>query len=142
MELYAFCWHVVSTGYFYVLFLWAIAASDYRALEIYKNLGLPLSLLQQTATQITISVNIFVSNIIQYEISFFIKIHVKVLTKVFYIQIWFKCETQLLFFLIRTMVYRKKIFTEKNSIFAVDYVEIIELHIVHTRRHMQSEWMK
>ena len=64
------------------------------------------------------------------------------MTKVFYIQIWFKWETQLLFFLIRTMVYRKKIFTEKNSIFAVDYVKIIELHIVHTRRHMQSELMK
>ena len=64
------------------------------------------------------------------------------MTKVFYIQIWFKWETQLLFFLIRTMVYRKKIFTEKNSIFAVDYVKIIELHIVHARRHMQSELMK
>ena len=33
---------------------------------------------------------------------FFIKIHIKVLMKVFYIQIWFKCETPLLLFLIRT----------------------------------------
>ena len=36
-------WHVVSTGYFYVLFLWAIAVSNFRPLEIYKNLGIPLS---------------------------------------------------------------------------------------------------
>ena len=35
-------WHIL-TGYFYVLFLWAIAVSDFRPLEIYKNLGLPLS---------------------------------------------------------------------------------------------------
>ena len=37
------CWHVVSTGSFYVLFLWAIAVSDFLLLEVYKNLGLPLS---------------------------------------------------------------------------------------------------
>ena len=36
-------WHVVSTGYFYVLFLWAITISEFCPLEIYKNLGLPLS---------------------------------------------------------------------------------------------------
>ena len=29
--------------------------------------------------------------------------------------------------------------TKKNSFFIVDYVKIIELHIVHTWRHMQSE---
>ena len=40
------------------------------------------------------------------KISFFIKIDVKVLSKVFYIQIWFKCETPLLFFLIKTMIYK------------------------------------
>ena len=34
-----FC-HVASTGYFYVLFLWAIAISDFRPLETYKNLGI------------------------------------------------------------------------------------------------------
>ena len=33
----------MSTGYFYVLFLWVIAASDLRPPEIYKNLCLPLS---------------------------------------------------------------------------------------------------
>ena len=35
--------HVVSTGYFYVLFLWTIAVSDFRSLEIYKNWSRPLS---------------------------------------------------------------------------------------------------
>ena len=35
-------WHVVSAGYFYVLFSWAITDSDFCPLEIYKNLGLPL----------------------------------------------------------------------------------------------------
>ena len=39
---------------------------------------------------------------------FLIKIYAKILTKVFYIQIWFKCETPLLYFLIRAIVYRKK----------------------------------
>ena len=29
--------------YFYVLFLWTIAVSDFCLLEIYKNLGIPLS---------------------------------------------------------------------------------------------------
>ena len=45
--------------------LWAIADSDFSPLEIYKNITFPclLSLLQSTATQITVSVNIFVSNI-------------------------------------------------------------------------------
>ena len=33
-------WHVLSTGYFFVLFLWAIAASDFLPLEIYKNFPL------------------------------------------------------------------------------------------------------
>ena len=36
-------WLVVSTGYFYVLFLWTIAVSDFRSLEIYKNWSRPLS---------------------------------------------------------------------------------------------------
>ena len=35
-------WHV-STEYFYVLFLWTIAVTDFRHLKIYKNVGLPLS---------------------------------------------------------------------------------------------------
>ena len=37
--------------------------------------------------------------------------------EVFYMQIWFKCEIPLLFFQIKTMVYRKKLLTEKNRFF-------------------------
>ena len=59
---------------------------------------------------------------------FFIKIHVKV----FYIQICFKCETPVLFFVIRTMVYRKKTLYRRKTFFSVDYVKIIEIHAVHT----------
>ena len=56
---------------------------------------------------------------------------------VFIIQIRFKCETVLLFFLIRNIVYRKKLFIEKNPNFSVvDYVKIIELHIVHKWLHV------
>ena len=70
--------------------------------------------------------SLFVSNIIQYEISFLIQIlKFRIFNvKVFYIQIWFKCETLLLFFLIRTMVYWKKTFYRQN----------IELRIIHTWR--------
>ena len=60
--------------------------------------------------------------------------------KVFYIQIYGKFvlnEKHRAFFLIKTMVYRKKIFIFKNT-FYVNCAKIIELH-VHTRRHMQSE---
>ena len=37
------------------------------------------------------------------------------------------------------MVYRKKKLLEKKVFFTVDYVKIIELHIVHTWHHMQSK---
>ena len=36
-------WFVVSTWYFYILFLWAIAVSDFHSLEIHRHLDLPLS---------------------------------------------------------------------------------------------------
>ena len=36
-------WLVVSTGYFYILFLWAIVVSDFLPLEIHEHLVLPLS---------------------------------------------------------------------------------------------------
>ena len=99
-------WYVVSTGYFYVLFLWVITIKDFRPLEIYRNLGFPLS-------TITFTVNSHANN------HFFKCICFKYYTvwnyffllknvKVFYIQIWFKCETQLLFFLI-AIVYRKSL---------------------------------
>ena len=81
-----FC-HAVSTGYFYVLFLWAIAVSDFRHLGIYKDLGLPLS-------TIPFRVNSHADNYFIYfkyytALNRFIyQIHVKV----FYIQISFKSE--------------------------------------------------
>ena len=56
------------------------------------------------------SLSYIMKSYIQYEISFVIKIHVKV----FYIQTWFKCEALLLFFEIKTMIYRKKHLIEKN----------------------------
>ena len=105
-------WQVVSTGtgYFYVLFLWPIVVSDFCLLEICKDLGHPcqLSLLHSTAMQITISVNIFVSNI-QYEISFLLKYTLRFFIYKFEI----KCEAPHLFFQIKTMTYRKKHFIEK-----------------------------
>ena len=48
-------WYVITTGYFYVLFLWTIAVSDFSFLEIYKNLGFLLP-------TITFTVNSHVDN--------------------------------------------------------------------------------
>ena len=42
-------WHVVSTVYFYVFFLWAIAVSDSLPLELYRHLVLSLSIITFTA---------------------------------------------------------------------------------------------
>ena len=65
-----------------------------------------------------ISINIFIYFIYYTGWNkFFIKIHVKAL----YIQIWFKCETHILFFLPWS---RKKVFF-------VDYEKVIELYVVH-----------
>ena len=57
------------------------------------------------------SVTLSLSTIIyiQYKISF----HVKIYVQGFYIQIWFKCEAQLLFFQIKTTAREKKHFIEK-----------------------------
>ena len=51
---------------------------------------------------------------------FFVKIHVKVLTKVFYIQIWFICETQLFFFSNKNHGVQNKPLYRKRGFFAVD----------------------
>ena len=37
---------------------------------------------------------------------------------------------------------QKKLSIEENFFFSVEYVKIIELHVVHTWRHMQSDQMK
>ena len=80
-------WHVLSTKYFSILFLWAMVVADFCHLDIYENSGLPLS----TTTYL------------QYKTSFDIKIYIEV----FYIQILFKCEARLLVLQIKTAVYRK-----------------------------------
>ena len=125
-------WHAVSTGYFYVLFLWPIVVSDFRPLETYKNLDLPLSTIAFTVN--SHADNHFYKYMYLFQIicsmqSVFIKIHVKV----FNTQIWFKCKVLLLFFQIKTVIYRKK--TLSRNIFE----KIIELYVVHTWRHMKSE---
>ena len=43
--------------------------------------------------------------------------------KVFYIQVWCKCEIPPLFFLIKDMAYRKKLYIENIRFFSVDYVK-------------------
>ena len=50
--------------------------------------------------------------------------------KVFYI-FKFDLNVPLLFFPMKAMVYRKKLY-RKKFFFSVDYVKIIELHLVHT----------
>ena len=61
--------------------------------------------------------------------------------KVFYIQVWFKCETLLLFFLIEAMATEKTLYRRKQ-VLSANYVKINELYVVHTWRHMQSESKK
>ena len=72
---------VVSTGYFFVLFLWAIVFSDFLPLEIYKHLVCPLPSITFTAKSQAdnhfYKYVLFVSNIIQYEISFLLKYALK-----------------------------------------------------------------
>ena len=102
-------WLVASTGYFCILFLWAIVVSDFLPLEIHKHLVLPLSSITFTAN--SQADNHFYKYMYLFQIlysmkSFFIKTHVKV----FYIQAWFRCEIPPLFFLIKGMVYRKSVF--------------------------------
>ena len=92
-----------------VLFSWAIAISDFCPLEIYKNWWFPFS--TKTFTVNSHADNYFY-NYICFSIYFFL---LKV--KVFYIQISFKCETPVLFFLIRTMVCKRKRFIEKKKVF-------------------------
>ena len=120
-------WLVVSTGYFYILFLWVIVFSDFLPLEIHKYLVLPLASITFTANSqadkcISISTNVFICP--KYYTAWN-RIHVKVS----YIHVWFKCENGL----------QKKLFIEKNRFFSGDYLKINELHVVHTWRHVQSE---
>ena len=45
--------HVVLTGYFYFLLLWIISVSDFRPLEFYENLILPLPITTFTVSSYT-----------------------------------------------------------------------------------------
>ena len=127
----------ISTFYFYKPLLLQIFV------RILKNLDLSLS-------TITFKVNSHVDNhFYKYVYLFQVFYGIKsvfllkyTLRFCFFIQIWLKRETPLLFFLIKTMVtmvYRKKLFIEKNCFFAQDYVKVVELRIVHTSRHLQLD---
>ena len=88
--------HDVSTGYFYISFLWVIAITDFRPLEIYKNLDLIPSTITFTVGSQADN-HFYKYNCFKYYTVwnyFFIKIHIRV----FYFQIWIKCETQQPFF--------------------------------------------
>ena len=128
-------WYVASTGYFYVLFIWAIAVSDFRSFEIYKSVGLPLSAI--TFTVNSHAYNHFCKYIYLFQILYSMKYYT-VWAFVFCIQNWFKCETPLIFSNKKHGL-KKKILYRKKSFFTVDYIKIIELHNVHTWRHIQSE---
>ena len=119
-------WHVVTTGYFYVLFLWTIAVSDFCLLEIYKNLGFLLSII--TLTYHSHADNHFYNlflNIMQFEIRFFIKIHVRFWPRLFICKFDLNVKHRSYF-----------LYYEWWFFFAVDYVKNIELHIAHTWHHM------
>ena len=68
-------WNVVSTGYSFVLFLWAIAVPDFCPLETYKNLGLPLSTITfiVNSMQTTIFINICLLQIYNMKSVFLLK---------------------------------------------------------------------
>ena len=69
-----------------------------------------------------------------------VSVFIKIYAMVYYIQIWFKCETPLWISLIKIMVYIKN--SLKKQIVFLDHATITELRVVHTWRHMQSEYMK
>ena len=104
--------------FWHVIFLWAIVVSDFRPLEIYKNLCPPLPIITFTVEshednhsykyiylfQILYSMkSVF---LLRYRCSIFN-------FKVFYIQTWFTYEAPLLFFQIKTMIYRRKHYRKK-----------------------------
>ena len=88
-------WHVISPGYFYVLFLWAIVVSVFLLLEIYENFSLPLFAITFTVNRHA-DISIYLKYYTIWRSVFFIKIHVK------------------FFIFIRTMVYRRKALYRKK----------------------------
>ena len=118
-------WHVVSTGYFYFLFLWAIAVSDFLPLEIYKNLG-PL------VSSITFTVNNRADNHF-YKYIYLFQILYSMTRWWFFFQTWLSVK--------HCHFSTKPLSTEKLYIEKIAYcIKIIEVHVVHTRCRMQSGW--
>ena len=107
-------WLVVSTGYFYILFLYAIVDSDFSPLETHKHLLLPLSSITFTANS-------------QADDHFYKYTYLFLLFQLLYSN---GLQKKL------KMVYmvQFKWFTEKNKN-SVDCGKINELHVVHTWRH-------
>ena len=111
--------------------------------ETYKNLGLPLS-------AITFLVNSHADNHFYNYICFtYYTLFMKYKFRLFIFK--FKCET-LLFFSSKNHGLYKRLLRPLNlwwkiwfsltwKCFSVQYVKIIELHILHTWRHMQIEYM-
>ena len=68
-------WHFVSTGYFYILFLWTIAVSDFPPLEIYENSGSPLSSITFTVNshEDNLSINILFQTLYSIKLVFLLK---------------------------------------------------------------------
>ena len=125
-------WLDIFTFSFYEPFLFHIFV---RWKFINKNLGLPLSTTAFTVNSHTDNhsykyICFFFQILYNLKLVFFIKIHVEALSKVFHIQIWFKCETPLLYFLVGTIVYRKKFFIQKRKFFGVD--SLLMNHILYT----------
>ena len=104
-------WLVVSTGYFYILFLYAIVDSDFSPLETHKHLLLPLSSITFTANS-------------QADDHFYKYTYLFLLFQLLYSN---GLQKKL------KMVYmvQFKWFTEKNKN-SVDCGKINELHVVHT----------
>ena len=111
-------WHVFITSY-----RLAIAVSDFCLLESYKNLGFPLS----TATFTTNSHadNNFYKYIYLFQILYS--------TKLF---LWKYCLEMFLYSSLVSMFSNKKPWSTQKKINRKKHEKIIELHVVHTWRHM------
>ena len=116
-------WFVELTGYFHILFLWAIVVSDFLPLEIHKHLVLPLSSITFTAnSQVDKHFYKYIYLFLLFQWLYSNGLQKKL--KMVYI-VYFKWST------VKTL-YRK-------TFFSVDWLKINELHVAHTWCHMQSE---
>ena len=112
-------WVDISRFYFYEPLLFQI----FVLWKFIKNQVFPylLSLLQSTAMQITISIYKYIylfPKLYSIKSVFFFK---KIQVKVFYIQIWFKCETPLIFFSNKKHGLQKKLYSKNSFEFLILY---------------------